>query len=167
MFAKATITAVFVTTAVAALAPSASAQSASVDVKSVSVSFPGSRPNNTMVATARSTSGVATTSGVRVTQRSATLAWPHVSAAQRTGYVNVTRDSFPSASYSDTQLVVMGNSACAGLKLTGRIWRADALRHVSTSLIRVYGITETQAYVVGVSAANQLCYDLAGPLGFV
>ena len=69
MFTKPSITAVLVVTAIATTAPCASAESAIVKVKSVSVFVPGAGSINKMVASARSTSGAAATSGVKVTQR--------------------------------------------------------------------------------------------------
>jgi ferric-dicitrate binding protein FerR (iron transport regulator) len=167
MFTKVLTTAALVVTAVAAFTPNASAASATVKVKSISVSIPSAGPTNKLVASAKTTSGTVSSSGLKVTQRSANLDWPNVSAVQRTGYVNLTRNSFSTASYTDTQLVLMGDSACAGLKVTGRFWGTDALRNVANSLKSVYGITETQAYVVGVSAADQLCYNVAAPLGII
>jgi ferric-dicitrate binding protein FerR (iron transport regulator) len=167
MFTKVLTTAALVVTAGTAFTPNASAASAAVKVKSISVSIPGGGSNNKMVASAKTTSGTVSSSGLKVTQRSANLDWPNVSAVQRTGYVNLTRNTFSTASYTDTQLMLMGDSVCAGLKVTGRFGGTDALRNVANSLKRVYGITETQAYVVGVSAADQLCCNVAAPLGII
>jgi hypothetical protein len=166
MFTKAITAAALVVTAVVAFTPNASAASATVKVKSVKVSIPTAGSNNKMTASGSSTSGSASTkSGVKVTQRSASLDWPNVSVGQRTGYMNLTRNSFSTASYTNTQIQMMGDSACLGLKVTGRMWGTDALRNVADSLSSVYGITETQAYTVGVAAADQLCFNIASPLG--